>query len=440
MAMLMGNMSPQGKSFPTQQSMVGGPYSPYAGGMQTQTTTFPSSNSMVTSGNMAPNIGGSFVMSPLLSPQAAGSNGSMNMSFIPPTASGTQGSGIYTAGTMSPIGTLKAPGTMTAPGTLTAPSASPSRHPTGPIQTHHSFPGGGGAGREWVAAEDDCTREDECGGDDQGPSRTEYICGIDKKPLLPAGLVLSCVASGICLVLVQVQLLRRYNGIQGSVHLALLLSLVSLHAGTLILMFYCMNADSQTKSRKRGSQAEGESIPPRAHKTWLYDRPIRRFDHHCRWLLNSIALNNHRSFIVMLVGLTMIGIFSWFVDIWVFVTAFNDNLWIEIPLKLFAVALHFVYATGVLYLVIPIIGIHATLISRSELAKDVTKDTYRVLQREGLEDVPVLQLDSEAYQQALDEDRQFEYSAELNPYDKGMVINCTNFWCASRSENQKGDF
>jgi hypothetical protein len=204
-------------------------------------------------------------------------------------------------------------------------------------------------------------------------------------------------------------------------------------------MFYCINADSQTK-RKRGSQAEEENIPPRAHKTWLYDRPIRRFDHHCRWLLNSIALNNHRSFIVMLLGLTMIGVFSWFVDIWVFVTAFKDNLWSEIPLKLSAVALHFVYATAVLYLVIPILEIHATLISRSELAKDVTKDTYRVLRREGREDVQAHMLDADTYNQAVDEDRQFEYSAKLNPYDKGMVTNCSNFWCKSRSDEEKGDF
>eukprot|EP00930_Biecheleria_cincta_P020191 TRINITY_DN15238_c0_g3_i1.p1 TRINITY_DN15238_c0_g3~~TRINITY_DN15238_c0_g3_i1.p1 ORF type:complete len:440 (+),score=64.08 TRINITY_DN15238_c0_g3_i1:62-1381(+) len=439
MAMLMGNMSPQRKSFPTQQSMVGGsPYSPYAGGMQTQTTTFPSSSSMVTSGNMAPNTGGSFVLSPLLSPQAAGNNVSMSMSFVPPT--GTQGSGIQVAGTgtLSPIGTLKSAGTVTAPGTLTAPSASPSRQPTGPINTHHLPPGGGGG--DCRGAEAECTNEEECGGDVKAPTRTEYICGIDKKPLLPLGLVLSTSASGMCLVLLQVQLLRRYAGLEGSAHQALRWSSVALYGMAIFLMFYCMGVDPGQVKRRRGSKAGEENKPPRAHKTWLYDRPVRRFDHHCRWLLNSIALYNHREFIVMLVLLIITGVLSWLVDIWVVVTAFQDDLWSEIPLKLFAVVLHFVYAAGVLYLVIPILEIHTGLISRNELAREYNRDQYRVLRREGHEDVPANELDTEAYNEAVDDSKQFEYSAELNPYDKGMLVNCSNFWCTSRSEHEKGDF
>ena len=139
----------------------------------------------------------------------------------------------------------------------------------------------------------------------------------------------------------------------------------------------------------------------------------------------------------------MIGILSWVVDPWVFAMAFKNNLWTAIPLKLSAVALHLVYSTGILFLVIPILEIHAGLISRNELAKDYTNDKYRVYRREGREDTPVHMLERDEYNEALDraEDREaFVYSAEINPYDKGMLANCTTFWCESRSERATGDF
>lgn len=422
--MLMGNMSPQGKSFPTQQSM-GSPYSPYAGGMQTMTTGFPSSNSMVTTSRSAPNVGGSLVMSPLLSPQHAATTTAMNSSFVPGQQS--------PFGTLSPPGTLAAPGSMTAPGRVTA-SANPSRQHDSPMNSHHAPPTGGGG--DCGGAEAECTNEEECGGDDKGPTTHDTICGIDRKPLLPLGLAISTLLSGVCAVFCQVQILRRYGGIPESMSLALQLTAGGLYGLTLVLMFYCMYVDPGTVSKK-----QEQNPPARSHKTWLYDRHVRRFDHHCRWLLNSIALNNHREFVVMLVCLTLIGILSFALDIWIIYTAVQDNLLNKMPVKLAMVVLQFVYSAGIFYLVVPILEMHIGLISRNELAKEYTKDMYRVWRREGEEDVPANKMDIDDYNQFVDEEKQFEYSERLNPYDNGTLANCNSFWCEARwFAHQKGDF
>merc|ERR1712070_1174505 len=48
-------------------------------------------------------------------------------------------------------------------------------------------------------------------------------------------------------------------------------------------------------------------LPRRAHKTWLYEIPIRRYSHYCRWLCNCVGLMNHREYILMCTGVVAIG-------------------------------------------------------------------------------------------------------------------------------------
>ena len=60
---------------------------------------------------------------------------------------------------------------------------------------------------------------------------------------------------------------------------------------------YCACADpgQVNKTRKMKIGAVGgmdieEGMLRRAHKPWQYSRPIRRYDHSCKWLKNVVGL------------------------------------------------------------------------------------------------------------------------------------------------------
>ena len=115
-----------------------------------------------------------------------------------------------------------------------------------------------------------------------------------------------------------------------------------------------------------------EGVPRREHKSWQYSRPIRRYDHYCKWLQNVIGLLNHREFVVMVGGLLLIGVLGIMVDIW---------LAILIAEKGFfrfgvVVSLHLVYSVALLVIAGPIFKIHFGPIWRNEMAQKWKKKEH----------------------------------------------------------------
>jgi hypothetical protein len=88
---------------------------------------------------------------------------------------------------------------------------------------------------------------------------------------------------------------------------------------------------------------------------------------------------------------------------------------------------------------LPILKIHAGLISRNELASEWKRNDFYIAKRckRGV-NVQVNELSDDEFNELFDE---FEYDERRNNYDKGRCKNCMNFWCVSRWEKkQKGDF
>ncbi|CAE7246034.1 unnamed protein product [Symbiodinium necroappetens] len=81
---------------------------------------------------------------------------------------------------------------------------------------------------------------------------------------------------------------------------------VGLATVTVVLMGYCAVADPGQLKKTRNIPLDGIDLeqgdrPFRAHESWQYDRKIRRYDHYCKWVNNTIGLLNHREFVLMLV-------------------------------------------------------------------------------------------------------------------------------------------
>ena len=108
-------------------------------------------------------------------------------------------------------------------------------------------------------------------------------------------------------------------------------------------MAYCACADpgqvKQTRKMKIGAVGGmdiEEGIHRRAHKSWQYSRPIRRYDHCCKWvknddvfeyfwpICNNDRLLNHREFVIMVAGLLLIEVLGIMVDIWL---AIGKRFW-----------------------------------------------------------------------------------------------------------------
>ena len=137
-------------------------------------------------------------------------------------------------------------------------------------------------------AEEGLLDDDKSGAEDKGPSQDYTYCGVDLKPVLPVALAVSTVLGGLCMLLVQIPMLSRFTGLS-----QVWLSAPFAVACGIVLgcMAYCAFADpgqvKKTRNTKIGAVGGmdiEEGVPRRAHKSWQSSRPIRRYDHYCKWL------------------------------------------------------------------------------------------------------------------------------------------------------------
>ena len=290
-------------------------------------------------------------------------------------------------------------------------------------------------------AEEGLLDDDKSGAEDKGPSQDYTYCGVDLKPVLPVALAVSTVLGGLCMLLVQIPMLSRFTGLSQvwlSAPFAVVCGIV------LGCMAYCAFADpgqvKKTRNAKIGAVGGmdiEEGVPRRAHKSWQYSRPIRRYDHYCKWLQNVIGLLNHREFVIMVGGLLLIGVLGIMVDIWLPILIAEKGFFqFEI-----IVALHLGYSVALLAIDWPIFKIHFGLISRNEMAQEWKKKEHYVANNTSIGDnVPVEDLEDDEYNELFDQDA-FVYDRARNPFDNGCFTNCLNLWCQPRwTSDAKGEF
>jgi len=296
-------------------------------------------------------------------------------------------------------------------------------------------------------AEDQCLEGHECGNDTTEPKPEHLFLGIDTRPLLPIALALSTVLGGLWMVLFQVPLISRLLDVSQVVLSAFFCTLYLVTLGTMAYAALFdpgqMRPDKNSKqgqalmsSESFGSQTNSEPpLPKRAHKSWQYKRPIRRYDHYCRWLTNGIGLLNHREFLVMVFGLVLIGIVGTAVDVLLAVSMVHKGFWINEVL----IAMHMLYSVIILWLAGPIFRIHFGLVSRNELATEWRRnDFYIAVKCKKGENIPVNDLSDEEFNELFDN---FKYDKKKNSFDRGCLKNCFMFWCTPRwRRDQLGEF
>ena len=215
-------------------------------------------------------------------------------------------------------------------------------------------------------------------------------------------------------------------------------------------MAYCAFADpGQVKKMRNmklgavGGMDIEEGMPRRAHKSWQYSRPIRRYDHYCRWLQNVISLLNHREFVIMVGGLLLIGVLGIMVDIWLAILIAEKGFFkFEI-----VVALHFGYSVALLAIDGPIFKIIQDPFWTDVKERDgpgIEEERalrHYVANNTSIRDnVPVEDLEDDEYNELFDRDA-FAYDRARNPFENGCFTNCLNFWCQPRwTSDEKGEF
>ncbi|CAE6958178.1 PFA3 [Symbiodinium sp. CCMP2592] len=182
-------------------------------------------------------------------------------------------------------------------------------------------------------------------------SSSEYVCyGKDFKPFLPHILCLSIVTGAAFMTFVQVPMLCSMKSVAQAPFIAVELAL---HAMALGLMAYCGYSDpgQLRKTRDLELGQSGEDIesgrgPKRSHKSFQYNRRIRRYDHYCKWVNFAIGLLNHREFVVLLFALCLIEASSLAFDAYLALLLAQKGFWkAEI-----GVLSHFAFAVILLYI------------------------------------------------------------------------------------------
>lgn len=197
----------------------------------------------------------------------------------------------------------------------------------------------------------------------------------------------------------------------------------------------------ESRSKKTDEhETDVATLPRRAHKTWLYRLPIRRYDHFCRWLRNCIGLLNHREFIIMCMSLVTISILGSVLDILLLyyllrTPRVHTYQWVWF----FLTIVHFMYSVALLVLAAPILRLHVGFISRNELAAEWKRNIFYVVEGPRPDEfIPVNDLGDDEFNAQFDS---FIYDPTRNSFDQGCIMNCWLFWCSPRcSPSQMGDF
>ncbi|CAE7729452.1 ERF2 [Symbiodinium sp. KB8] len=248
--------------------------------------------------------------------------------------------------------------------------------------------------------------------------RPFVYCGVDVQPALPVVLPTSTVLASAFTLFV----------LKSHMVLAGMFGLLSLTAHC--CMAYCASSDPGQIAEDPSEQ--GGALPPRAHKSWLYPKPILRHDHYCRWLHNVIGLRNHRAFIAMLVSLAMLVMAGLLADAWFLFSLLHKGIraW---PIEALSL-LHLGFCSLFLRLELQILRIQVGLVSRNELNSEWKEDFFWTAPS----GVPAKELEVEEYNELLDVEA-LVYDASRNEFDNGCFNNCWIFWCHSRSETS-GDW
>jgi len=276
--------------------------------------------------------------------------------------------------------------------------------------------------------------EDESAGEEPPQVEIRTICGIDERPFFPMALVGSLSLSAVCMLTEQRSFVDEMLGGSQS----FLTVFGSLYVFTLACTAYTGLCNPGLMNREDYSrmQAGRMELPRRAHKTWLYKRPVLRFDHYCRWVTNVIGLHNHREFMLMCAGLVCIGCLGCLVDAVLLLYLLSQG-------KLFQLSIyaHLAYSVYFAKYALEIFRLHVGFVSRNELAKEWKNDDhYVVYDEETGAAVPVKDLDSDEYNEHFDANN-FEYDETRNPWDRGWQSNCFAFWCNARwPADQRGEF
>ncbi|CAE7806103.1 ERF2 [Symbiodinium sp. CCMP2592] len=238
------------------------------------------------------------------------------------------------------------------------------------------------------------------------------FCGVDVTPALPVVLPTSTVLSSMITFFL---LWKSHMVIMASIFAVLSLA-------THTFMGYSAIADP---GQMEEDPAEGGELPPRAHRSWLYPRPILRHDHYCKWIHNVIGLRNHRAFMAMLVGMALLGMAGLLVDVWFLATFLVKG--VQAQLILLLCLLHVGYSLIFLRLELQVLYIQLGLVSRNELNSEWKEDKFWTAPS----GVSAKDLDVEEYNALLDNEA-LVYDASRNRFDKGLFNNCWAFWCRSR--------
>jgi len=253
--------------------------------------------------------------------------------------------------------------------------------------------------------------------------------GVDTRPFKPLALFSSTFLGALCMLTVQRSMVQ---DVFGSASLFGLFFGV-LYAVTLCCMTYTALCDPGLVPPQ---WVPGDPLPRRAHKAWLYRRPVLRFDHYCRWLTNVIGLRNHREFMVMVGGLTVASLLGVVVDC--FLLAARLVMPFEHGAHLLLLLLHLACSAGVGKYAAQIFGMHVGFVARNELAKEWQKDNNYVLRFDDGSVIPAKELSADQYEEHEDD---FEYDSARNPWDRGWRSNCLIFWTSSRwAPDQLGEF
>lgn len=351
----------------------------------------------------------------------------VSSSFVEAYSSGQPMSGSFQApAQQTPL--ASSPTYQTTRGAPTAPVYSSQRAPLAATNGHQysSHPHKEAPQCQEECAEEECLDADQCGAENQAPRPGAGTCGVgfDSRPVLPATLAITTVLGGLCVALLQWPLLAELLGWDDVIKYIVGSTLALLYCVTLGCMMYCALCDPGQIGKEQDEKQL--PLPKRTHKTWQFGRPVRRYDHYCRWLTNCIGLLNHREFLAMLVGLVSIAVYGMLVDVFLAYLLIQTDR----HLQLVGVVLHFGYSFILLALAGPIFRIHAGLVSRNELASEWKRNEFYVATRctRGV-NVAANELSDDEFNDLFDH---FVYDDRRNSFDKGCARNCLSFWCASR--------